>query len=121
MYCAFALAGDRGFDVNVDSIDSHFDLLERARMTYAKEQETRKGLCRLHIVLVRCARGACAITFVFVQMLRRLARARKENRIPAGQSPSSNAKAGRVRPPAMATRAGGTRIGAASAGEMNTR
>ena len=107
--------------MNVDSIESHFDLLERARITYAKEQDARKGLCRLHIVLVRCAGGACAITFVFVQMLRRLARVRKRNRIPAGQSPSSNAKAGRVRPPAMATRAGGTRTGAASAGEMNTK
>ena len=121
MYCAFALAGDRGFDVNVDSIESHFDLLERARMTYAKEQETRKGLCRLHIVLVRCAGGACAITFVFVQMLRRLERARKENRMPAGQSPSSNAKAGRVSLPAMAAKAGEIRIGAASTGETIIR
>ena len=40
---AFASAGDRGFDVNLTSLQRDAALLERARTAFSKEAETPKG------------------------------------------------------------------------------
>jgi hypothetical protein len=40
---AFASAGDRGFDVNLASLQRDAALLERARTAFSKEAETPKG------------------------------------------------------------------------------
>ena len=45
---AFAFTGDRGFDVNVASLQRDTALLDRARTAFSKEAESYKGLRLLH-------------------------------------------------------------------------